>query len=209
MREKQLQAARESRELMECGCCYDDECLFEDMAACADGHLFCKQCVVRSSEAACLTVLKDMLKDSVKVFDSDFPLHMLQDILKPSLFSLVLRKLQEEELRQADIADLVSCPFCSFATIMPNQEDRGIMQEPNHVPLRCNEVEKQGVTNIRTYIETKDVPTLQEKVKHNEMCAWNVVHNPFNPNNNKSNENNYEEDDYNYEEDDYDDDEYM
>ncbi|XP_053390019.1 E3 ubiquitin-protein ligase RNF216-like, partial [Mercenaria mercenaria] len=30
-----------------------------------------------------------------------------------------------------------------------------LCKEPNHIPLRCNEVEKQGATNMRTYIETK------------------------------------------------------
>jgi TRIAD3 protein (E3 ubiquitin-protein ligase RNF216) len=47
-----IEAARKDGELMECGCCYDDECLFEEMAACADGHIFCKECIRRSSESA-------------------------------------------------------------------------------------------------------------------------------------------------------------
>lgn len=52
IRQAKLDAAKENNELIECGCCFDDECLFEDMAPCEDGHLFCKECIRRSVEAA-------------------------------------------------------------------------------------------------------------------------------------------------------------
>ena len=51
-RELRLEEAKKNGELHECGCCFDDECLFEDMQACADGHIFCKECIRRSCEAA-------------------------------------------------------------------------------------------------------------------------------------------------------------
>ena len=51
-RRLKLEEARKNGELQECGCCFDDECLFEDMQACADGHIFCKECIRRSCEAA-------------------------------------------------------------------------------------------------------------------------------------------------------------
>ena len=51
-REMKLEEARKNGELHECGCCFDDECLFEEMQACADGHIFCKECIRRSCEAA-------------------------------------------------------------------------------------------------------------------------------------------------------------
>ena len=49
---QKLEAAKAAGELYECCCCYDDECLFEDLASCPEGHLFCKTCVLRSTEAA-------------------------------------------------------------------------------------------------------------------------------------------------------------
>ncbi|XP_060560426.1 uncharacterized protein LOC132720319, partial [Ruditapes philippinarum] len=52
VRNLKIEGARKNGELLECGCCFDDECLFEEMAACADGHIFCKECIRRSSEAA-------------------------------------------------------------------------------------------------------------------------------------------------------------
>ena len=30
-----------------------------------------------------------------------------------------------------------------------------LCKEPNHVPLRCDEIEKQGETSMRAYIENK------------------------------------------------------
>ena len=47
-----VEEARARSELYECGCCFEDECLFTEMNACADGHLFCRQCIARSVEAA-------------------------------------------------------------------------------------------------------------------------------------------------------------
>jgi hypothetical protein len=40
-----FQRAKARNELVECAVCCDNECLFEDMTTCAEGHLFCKNCV--------------------------------------------------------------------------------------------------------------------------------------------------------------------
>ncbi|XP_021369677.1 uncharacterized protein LOC110460829 [Mizuhopecten yessoensis] len=162
---KRLQA-KENEELLECGCCYDNECFIEDMASCQDGHLFCKDCIKRSSEVA--------IGDGQCVFpcftdncEYQFPLSVLQEVMSQNMFSILLRRKQEEEVKQADIPDLISCPFCSFATIISNPDDKvfkclnpeclrescRLCKEPNHVPLACNEIERQGERNMRTYIE--------------------------------------------------------
>lgn len=46
----------------------------------------------------------------------------LQNVLKPELFSKVIQANQMEEIKAAGIEDLVQCPFCSYATIMPLEE---------------------------------------------------------------------------------------
>ena len=51
-RKVEVEEARARNELYECGCCFEDECLFTEMNVCADGHLFCRQCIARSAEAA-------------------------------------------------------------------------------------------------------------------------------------------------------------
>ena len=47
---KRLAEAQEKKELLECGCCFDDEVLPEDSLTCPEGHLFCRECIRRSSE---------------------------------------------------------------------------------------------------------------------------------------------------------------
>lgn len=121
--ELRLQEARDNGELMECQCCFDEECLFEDMAACPEGHLFCKTCIRRSSEVV-IGEGKTDFKCLNGSCSEKFSLAILQHVLPTNVFSIVLKKMQEEEIKMADIPDLVSCPFCSFATIMPDQNDK-------------------------------------------------------------------------------------
>eukprot|EP00918_Siedleckia_nematoides_P062606 GHVU01136503.1.p1 GENE.GHVU01136503.1~~GHVU01136503.1.p1 ORF type:complete len:333 (+),score=40.44 GHVU01136503.1:105-1001(+) len=165
---KRIEVARCYGQLLECPCCYDDELLTEDMLPCPDGHLFCKMCVQKSTEE-----LIGQAKYKFPCLDADCEMQLsfstLQQALTPQVFSNLLRKIQEEEIRQADIQDLVSCPYCSFATIIPNAEDRvfkclnaecmketcRLCKEPNHIPLKCQEVEKEVETRIRTYIENQ------------------------------------------------------
>ena len=49
-KEKRIEEARKEEKLMECTCCYNDECLVDDMLPCTGGHLFCRECVQRASE---------------------------------------------------------------------------------------------------------------------------------------------------------------
>jgi len=72
---------------------------------------------------------------------------------------------------QADVEGLERCPFCEFATIMDTSpEENKIFQCQNpecgkescrmckeiaHIPLRCEEVEKDSEVRKRTYIENK------------------------------------------------------
>nr|KAG5689767.1 hypothetical protein BaRGS_031168 [Batillaria attramentaria] len=175
-RKAKVEAARTNNELYECGCCFEDECLFEEMNACADGHLFCRQCIARSVEAA-FGEGKTAFPCLTGSCEHQIPLSVLKDVLPSTMFSKMLRKMQEEEVRQAGIPDLVECPFCSFATIMANPEDRvfrclnpeclrdscRLCREPNHVPLKCEEVEKQNETDMRTFIEKRVTEAMLRK----------------------------------------------
>lgn len=122
-KKQRLEAARQKNELLECGCCYDDELLPEDMMGCPDGHKFCKLCIRRSTEEL-IGQAKLQFPCLSADCKSEFHLRTLQEVLSSKMFSTLLRKIQEEEIKKADIPDLVCCPFCTFATIMPDENDK-------------------------------------------------------------------------------------
>ncbi|RUS16007.1 hypothetical protein BC937DRAFT_91702, partial [Endogone sp. FLAS-F59071] len=43
----------------------------------------------------------------------------IQRFLPPNLYEAFMRVVQAEELHKANLPDLVSCPFCDFAAIVP------------------------------------------------------------------------------------------
>lgn len=88
-------------------------------------------------------------------------------MLSPKLFAKIDQRKQIEEVKQAQIDDLVFCPFCDYVTTLPPNnnvlqclnEDCGketckLCKQVSHVPLRCSEVEKKE-TNMRTFIEER------------------------------------------------------
>ncbi len=93
------------------------------MSACPAGHLFCNECISRSTDSA-LGEGKAHFRCLEGECGTEFSLATLQEVVSSKTMSILLQKIQEEELRQAGIPDLVTCPFCSFATIMPDQEDK-------------------------------------------------------------------------------------
>jgi TRIAD3 protein (E3 ubiquitin-protein ligase RNF216) len=48
----------------------------------------------------------------------------LQTILPGKMLQLFTRRMQREELRAANLGDIDSCPFCDFAMIIDNENER-------------------------------------------------------------------------------------
>lgn len=161
---KEFNTLKAKNQLLECQCCYDNECVPSKVSTCEEGHTFCNDCVIKGTDSK--------MGDSdthIKCFtncDAEFSLSTLQKILKPSKFRILLEKRQAAEVLAAGLTGLVSCPFCHFATIPPEgdkvfkclntdcmKQSCIICKEPNHVPYRCDEVGKADKT--RKYIEEK------------------------------------------------------
>uniref|UniRef100_T1J9K2 RING-type domain-containing protein n=1 Tax=Strigamia maritima TaxID=126957 RepID=T1J9K2_STRMM len=167
-KKRKVDDARCAGTLMTCECCFEDELLLEDMLPCVDDHLFCKDCIRRQAE---INIGANNLH--FPCFNGyckkHFSMKVLQSCLKANIFSIVLRKVQEEEIRRAEIPDLETCSFCSFCAIMPDPNDKvfkclnpeclkescRLCKELNHVPLRCNEIENKTEVDMRTFIENK------------------------------------------------------
>jgi len=162
---KAVEVARKTGSLFECQCCFDGDCLLTEVAMCEEGHMFCKECIRRGAGVqigdqktgiSCLTQC-----------DASFSLAVLKVNLSATVFSRLLQRQQLEEVQAAGLEDLVQCPACNFATIMPDPLDKVVRcrnpecgkescrlcQENNHIPLTCDEVEKDSDVADRVKLE--------------------------------------------------------
>lgn len=104
-------------------------------STCEDGHLFCNACIVRGTEL----ILGDGKAhvDCLLKCGSEFPLSVLQQVLPPTKFSILLCKRQEAEVMAAGLEGLVSCPFCHFASIPPPEDRVFRCLNPNCMKESC------------------------------------------------------------------------
>ncbi|CAH0547652.1 unnamed protein product [Brassicogethes aeneus] len=167
LQEEQERADAKAGGLMRtCNCCYDEEVMPKDSFECAKGCNFCRDCVKKSCEVA----LGDGKLEFPCLADcgAHFGLQTLQNCLPPKMFSKLAQKKAVAEVKAAGIEDLEMCPFCDFATI-PYEADKifrclnpdcmkescRLCKETSHVPLKCEEVEKDEDVKARTYIEDR------------------------------------------------------
>lgn len=164
--EEERRIAKENGLMNTCQCCFDDELMQKDTFFCPAECLFCRSCIKKSCEIA--------FGEGRNTFNclnncpEEFPLQTLQSILSPKMFTKITQKKTYEEIKAAGIEDLETCPFCDFASI-PNEQDKIFKclnpdcmkescrncKEPNHIPLRCDEIEKDENVKARVYIENK------------------------------------------------------
>ncbi|XP_011700525.1 PREDICTED: uncharacterized protein LOC105457516 isoform X2 [Wasmannia auropunctata] len=170
--EQEFNELKAKNELLECQCCYDDECMPSKCSTCEDGHVFCNTCIIRSTDV----VLGDgnTRIDCLIQCGCEFPISVLQRVLLPTKFSILLCKRQEAEIMAAGLEGLVSCPFCHFASIPPPEdkifkclnpecmkETCRFCKELNHVPLKCNE--RKATESARLFLEEKMTEALVRK----------------------------------------------
>jgi len=160
-----VEKARSTGGLFECGCCFDGDCLLSEAATCEEGHMFCKDCLRRGAGVQ-IGDQKTQISCLIAC-GSTFPLTVLQSKLSSLVFSRLLQKRQHEEIQAAGLDDLVQCPACNFAAIMPDPTDKVVRcgnpecgkescrlcQEDNHIPLTCDEVEKDSDVADRVRLE--------------------------------------------------------
>lgn len=154
----------------ECGICCNDVSV-KDMISCdaiLTRHRFCCDCVkkfveeeigqgrsrFRCPEVECKGVISE---------------ENLKHLLSEAVLTNIMQRRQQEEITNAAIDDLESCPFCDFKIIMPNKSDRvficqnpGCMKdscrlckELNHIPKTCREVLAEKQKDVRTLLENR------------------------------------------------------
>ena len=153
-----------------CGVCYDEDCIESKMLSCPKGHQFCKECVERGSKVA-IGDGKTSLECLSGQCTEQFEITTLAKALSTSLSSKWISKIQAAEVQKASIEGLVQCPFCTFAMILETTPEEQLTfscqhpdcqkfscrkcNEESHIPLCCDEVEKDAEVEKRTFIENK------------------------------------------------------
>ncbi|CAO3570524.1 unnamed protein product [Mortierella alpina] len=150
---------KERNELIECGCCFD-EVAPNRVAQCEDGHLFCMECSRRGAEVEIgyqRTVLKCMSADCKSAFADSEAIKFLPS----AVFKGLLRARQQQDLKMAGLDSLVECPFCPYAVVMENENDKEfrcqarrcrkiscrLCKQLTHIPLSCEEHRKEQEKN--------------------------------------------------------------
>ncbi|KAF9301288.1 hypothetical protein BGZ74_006887 [Mortierella antarctica] len=153
--------------LVECGCCYDDVPP-NRTASCEEGHLFCWSCCRRGAESELgyrRTVLKCMAGDC----KSSFPDFEAKKFLIPAVFNGLQQARQQQEIKMAGLDSLVECPFCSYAAVVENDDDKEfrcmgrkcrkvscrLCKAPTHIPLSCDEYQKEQEKNSVLSVQHK------------------------------------------------------
>ncbi|KAL2728343.1 E3 ubiquitin-protein ligase RNF216-like isoform X2 [Vespula maculifrons] len=167
----EFQRLKKSNGLLECQCCFDDECMPSKCSSCDNGHIFCNTCIIKGAELK-LAESETHIHCFVNC-TSEFSLSTLQKVLSPTTFSILLRKRQEAEVMAAGLEGLISCPFCHFASIPPPEdkvfkcfnpdcmkESCRLCKQLNHVPLNCDEVDSEKAHH---YLEEKMTEALIHK----------------------------------------------
>lgn len=116
----EFQNLKENNGLLECQCCFDNECMPSKCSSCDNGHTFCNACIIKGTEVK-LSESETHIHCFVNC-KSEFNLSTLQKVLSPTTFSILLKKKQAAEIMAAGLEGLVSCPFCHFASIPPSTD---------------------------------------------------------------------------------------
>ncbi|KAF8687565.1 hypothetical protein RHS03_09945, partial [Rhizoctonia solani] len=170
---------------LECGCCFGDY-PFSWMIQCPDAHLFCRDCARRSAEECIGNRKTELLCMDQSGCKQAFAESEIQRFLSDKSLELWHRIKQEKEIELAQIDGLESCPFCSYAVVIENEEERlfrcensscGIVscrkcKKEDHLPKSCEEAEKDKALDGRHAIEEAMTKAL---MRNCPKCNQNFV----------------------------------
>ncbi|CAF0957227.1 unnamed protein product [Rotaria sordida] len=168
-RDEQIRIATENGTLQTCDCCCDDQLLDDDMISCDNNHRFCQTCIRNYIENGFISNGECFFTCLNSTCKYEYSTSLMNHLLSPTLLSRLLIKIQQEELRLANIPNFEQCKYCTFGTIIDDPNERVFRclnqeclketcracGEPNHIPLRCDEVEKKDELDMRTFIENR------------------------------------------------------
>ncbi|MEE6522319.1 hypothetical protein FKM82_020808, partial [Ascaphus truei] len=121
-------------QMIECRCCYG-EFAFEELTQCADGHLFCKECLIKYAQEAVFGAGRSELSCMEGTCTCNFPTIELEKVLPENILCKYYERKAEEDISAACADELVRCPFCSFPAVLDKGVERFSCPNP-----RCRKV---------------------------------------------------------------------
>ncbi|XP_074058467.1 E3 ubiquitin-protein ligase RNF216 isoform X2 [Macrotis lagotis] len=166
MNEEQYQ---KDGQMIECRCCYG-EFAFEELTQCVDGHLFCKECLIKYAQEAVFGSGKSELSCMEASCTCSFPTSELEKVLPETILRKYYERKAEEEVAAACADELVRCPFCNFPALLDNEvkwfscpnprcrketcrKCQGLWKE--HNGITCEQLAEKDDIKYRTSIEEK------------------------------------------------------
>ncbi|GAA5837490.1 hypothetical protein JCM11251_002121 [Rhodosporidiobolus azoricus] len=148
--EKQLEQEIASGAFFECGCCFAD-CALSVMTTCDLGCSFCKDCARMNAESQI-----GMRKYILPCMDTSgctatFSEREAERFLSKKTIAALHKIRQEKEVDGAGIEGLEQCPFCPFAYIIENPDERLFHCQrddcriKDHLPKTCKEVDEDAI----------------------------------------------------------------
>ncbi|MCJ8746433.1 hypothetical protein PDJAM_G00141700 [Pangasius djambal] len=107
-------------QLIECGCCCG-EFAFEEMTQCSDGHLFCKECLVKYAQEAVFGSGRSELSCMEGSCTCSFPTSELEKVLPENILCKYYERQAEEAVAATCADELVRCPFCNFPALLDKE----------------------------------------------------------------------------------------
>uniref|UniRef100_A0AAQ5Z3G1 RING-type domain-containing protein n=1 Tax=Amphiprion ocellaris TaxID=80972 RepID=A0AAQ5Z3G1_AMPOC len=156
-------------QLIECGCCYG-EFAFEKMTQCSDGHLFCKECLVKYAQEAVFGSGKLELSCMEGGCPCSYPVCELEKVLPENILCKYYERQAEEAVAATCADELVRCPFCNFPALL--DKDMSLFSCPNprcrkescrkchvqwkqHVGKTCEQVLERDEIRMRVLFEER------------------------------------------------------
>ncbi|XP_053326650.1 E3 ubiquitin-protein ligase RNF216 [Spea bombifrons] len=156
-------------QMIECRCCYGSFA-FEELTQCADGHLFCKECLIKYAQEAAFGFGRPNLSCLEGTCTCDFPTSELEKVLPENILQKYYERKAEEDISAACADQLVRCPSCNFPALLDMDVDRFSCPNPHcrketckkcqkswkeHANLTCEELAESDDVKYRTFIEEK------------------------------------------------------
>ncbi|CAH2306697.1 E3 ubiquitin- ligase RNF216 [Pelobates cultripes] len=173
-------------QMIECRCCYGSFA-FEELTQCADGHLFCKECLIKYAQEAAFGSGQPRLSCLEGTCTCDFPTSELEKVLPENILQKYYERKAEEDISAACADQLVRCPSCSFPALLDQDVDR--FSCPNlhcrketckkcqktwkeHAGLTCEELAESDDVKYRTFIEEKMTAA---RVRKCHICSTGLI----------------------------------